>query len=1011
MTSTFQPWELEGNGDVFEWLFPEPSQVRVATGLVEEAATGQVRAGDVHHLVVPSSSTPDQVKGDHDSALRWALANARVHAYVRGDPFAGGTRFEVFCWNGPPLAAVDVVEFDTTADICTLVVNGGSAVYVPSRPVRPVLRWVSLPRARAFYRLPTTQRDGQRRDWVSRLARARIGFTRSRLEQLSTPAQRVLLAANAAVAFPVSGVRRGSPPEDRGGVVEGVTRPIMRYPVSEPEVYLSVITEVEGRLESINAWDASAGISLGPIQVNAQRGALFRFLWQLWERDRELFRQELGTPLGWSMRLDGDHADLVLGGGSATETVLHGRGTEADVQRNYRYLQSGTPGGRGFDPAFRRRLAERFRNLVVWPHVQELIVETTVWWLQPGLDAIHAEGIGPVDPRRPDRDTFVLKAMLLSAYVRFSGCLRPLLQELRRWRTPAEKLANWETALSATSDTCRGLRERLTRQPRDAERVAAVLDGLGEAPAGESEPSFLHAPVVIVAPAVSDRPGGTVEPARAAEADQGNRTSCETETFGGEAETVVDEAEALSHEGAPLPAIGVPVFSTAKRARVESPLLDKRSSAAAAGWNQSQHPGTSGVQPAEIRTRLDRYVDLAAVSAAVVAYNASNPSAAIELGTAPVDAVFVEAAHQFQRKVSVEARPRRRGRAPADIGGTVGESTLDSLELTVRSGMQAVDRPNAAAQGRLRRAGAALSAATGSEFTAENWFNHMVNPFFLGWPFNNGVHTVLMRRLRVAEQNLLALPQYAEMTPVELAAALGMRQRHGGARPASTSASMHTLGLAVDVNYTGNPWVAGQHVDRDRRGPSPAGQITEQANRNFSEAVNRAALLISGERIDFTAMYLSRLSAQPTTQIYDVLAQRDRDLRAYLRLTSDAGALRAVLVERERAATADVLRPGETVDAAVNRWGPIVTRDLSNLRLGATRALNAAGREVTVEQSNFTGRDPCKGFLNLSRDLVVALRDAAGLAWGAVDFGAESGDVMHFDCRKDGVGALLNATR
>jgi len=40
------------------------------------------------------------------------------------------------------------------------------------------------------------------------------------------------------------------------------------------------------------------------------------------------------------------------------------------------------------------------------------------------------------------------------------------------------------------------------------------------------------------------------------------------------------------------------------------------------------------------------------------------------------------------------------------------------------------------------------------------------------------------------------------------------------------------------------------------------------------------------------------------------------------------------------------------------------------------------------------------GFLNLPRELVVALRDKGYLAWGAMDFGArDSGDVMHFDAR------------
>ncbi len=50
------------------------------------------------------------------------------------------------------------------------------------------------------------------------------------------------------------------------------------------------------------------------------------------------------------------------------------------------------------------------------------------------------------------------------------------------------------------------------------------------------------------------------------------------------------------------------------------------------------------------------------------------------------------------------------------------------------------------------------------------------------------------------------------------------------------------------------------------------------------------------------------------------------------------------------------------------------------------------------------------GFLDLDRDLVIALRDVAGLAWGASDFGGSAnGDFMHFDCRHDYSRAQLAA--
>ena len=43
------------------------------------------------------------------------------------------------------------------------------------------------------------------------------------------------------------------------------------------------------------------------------------------------------------------------------------------------------------------------------------------------------------------------------------------------------------------------------------------------------------------------------------------------------------------------------------------------------------------------------------------------------------------------------------------------------------------------------------------------------------------------------------------------------------------------------------------------------------------------------------------------------------------------------------------------------------------------------------------------GFMDLQPRLVAALRDVAGLVWGAADFpgAAAQGDFMHFDCGYD----------
>ena len=101
---------------------------------------------------------------------------------------------------------------------------------------------------------------------------------------------------------------------------------------------------------------------------------------------------------------------------------------------------------------------------------------------------------------------------------------------------------------------------------------------------------------------------------------------------------------------------------------------------------------------------------------------------------------------------------------------------------------------------------------------------------------------------------------------------------------------------------------------------------------------------------------------------------------------------------RQTAGTAGVLTAGETVEAAAERWRGFMRQDRRDLESGDFR--------------NHTA--PTSGFLTLPRDLVIALRYHACLVWGAVDLGPDprgrllgSWDVMHFDARIAGVGAVL----
>jgi hypothetical protein len=228
-------------------------------------------------------------------------------------------------------------------------------------------------------------------------------------------------------------------------------------------------------------------------------------------------------------------------------------------------------------------------------------------------------------------------------------------------------------------------------------------------------------------------------------------------------------------------------------------------------WNAANHPTTSGVDVAAIDSRLARYVDRSAIEQSM------RSNAALKDRAGDDAAVRAVMAHQFQQKIYAD-------RAQHD--GKIGEGTLDALGFVSRRGLNRVDAANhryhsgqdgagkSAAYQRLEsvyRTHQAEFQSVAPDLTPATWYLHFVNPPFLGRPFRNGIHLELIRRLRAAEARLNRMSAYASMSPVELGAALGVDEDHGGGRMNSkTSSSMHTFGLAADIGYIKNPWVPGR---------------------------------------------------------------------------------------------------------------------------------------------------------------------------------------------------------
>lgn len=165
--------------------------------------------------------------------------------------------------------------------------------------------------------------------------------------------------------------------------------------------------------------------------------------------------------------------------------------------------------------------------------------------------------------------------------------------------------------------------------------------------------------------------------------------------------------------------------------------------------------------------------------------------------------------------------------------------------------------------------------------------------------------------------------------------------------------------------------------------------------------MKRAAKLVSGTALTGASApaYWSGLVADPartTGEVWDRIRERSDEFVTYFALETDATALRAALDTAMTRGTPGVFRPGESVADAARRWAGDIARD--------RRALVAG---------DFSGHEPPgSGFLTHHRDLAIALRDKACLAWGAVDLGPRSGgsgDIMHFDARVDGAGRALVA--
>jgi hypothetical protein len=427
-----------------------------------------------------------------------------------------------------------------------------------------------------------------------------------------------------------------------------------------------------------------------------------------------------------------------------------------------------------------------------------------------------------------------------------------------------------------------------------------------------------------------------------------------------------------------------PVFSGRVRTP-DAPLLDAATLILSSRFNQATHPKVSGLTLADLRARLERYIDRATLDDLV---RRANAGAATPIDEATLVTLL---AHQFQRKTcrtpTVGDITKR-----CTVNGRVAEDTLDALGFVYHAGatLNTADQVNTVAATTLRRVPASAIAGIEPALTAKTWWSYMVSPPWLGLPIKQGIHLVLLKRLRRAQHALMNLPAYANLSPAELGKALGLEEEHKGARPGTADWSMHLFGLAIDIGFTRNPWLS-----NPRRDTAKLEAITLRAARLVGPSG-------AGDQ-GITARFLHDLAItfRDTGKIHRIIADRSMWLGEYFALAGDAKRLQSLLPLANVIFPADPaapwFKPGESQAAAAARWTRVIRTDFNDF----ANAVSRGDKKNEVRH----------GFMDLARDLVIALRDEACLGWGAVDFGpAASGDVMHFDCRVDGIGRTIAKT-
>jgi hypothetical protein len=278
-----------------------------------------------------------------------------------------------------------------------------------------------------------------------------------------------------------------------------------------------------------------------------------------------------------------------------------------------------------------------------------------------------------------------------------------------------------------------------------------------------------------------------------------------------------------------------------------------------------------------------------------------------------------------------------------------------------------------------------------------DWFNSFTHITFLGVKFNHPIHIELATHLTLVENEFARKYGGSNSSPKEAGRVLGIKESLKGGRKESTTAgiSTHTVGLALDVEYTNNPYLGGTEYSYSDDLKKAIYIIDNPPTKKpkkwrvLNVIFKRAGILIYGKE----AAYPINHSYKTRLTLYDELKVLNALTIKYFNLVDNPTELTSLI------STNNVNEwKGKTVDEATS----IINKDYDWFRGLVSRYWKVQPdiRKGIKGVQSHAIKDV--GFLNLDRRFV----DELGLDWGAT-----YGDMMHFDMRNKCIGKIIDENR